>query len=149
MAAKLHPLIAAMRKCRNAAGLVRPSAIRRLAQQIAEKFQPEKIILFGSYAYGTPDEGSDVDILVVMPAKNESSQRGRIRKVLDCYFPLDLIVRTPENLRWRLEEGDWFLLEIMERGKVLYEKTNRRVGAKSRKRLPRRDSSVRRPPSST
>jgi predicted nucleotidyltransferase len=124
MPAKLHPILAARKKCRNAVGLVRPSTIHKLAQEITEKFRPEKIILFGSYAYGEPDEGSDVDLLVVMPAKNESSQTSRIRNAIEYYFPLDLIVRTPETLRWRLEEGDWFLQEIMERGKVLYEKTS-------------------------
>lgn len=124
MPAKLHPIIAARKKCRNASGLVRPFVIRRLAWEIAEKFQPEKIILFGSYAYGKPDEDRDVDILVVMPAKNESTQTSRIRNAMEYYFPLDLIVRTPETLRWRLEEGDWFLRDIMETGKVLYDKAN-------------------------
>jgi uncharacterized protein len=138
MATKLHPILAARKRCRNAAGLVRPSAIRKLAQEIAEKFQPNKIMLFGSYAYGEPDEGSDVDIFVVMPAKNERTQRTRIRNAVDYHFPLDLIVRTPETLQWRLEEGDWFFMEIMERGKVLYEKNDRRVGTKGRTRSPRR-----------
>src|SRR5438128_11714064 len=122
MPAKLHPILAARKKCRNNAGLVRPSAIRQLAQQISERFQPDRIILFGSYAYGEPEEDSDVDMLVIMPAKNESSQRRRIRSAIEYHFPLDLIVRTPETLRWRLEEGDWFLQEIVERGKVLYER---------------------------
>ena len=54
------------------------SAIRRYARQIAEKFDPDKIILFGSYAYGQPHEWSDVDILVVMPAYNQISKAIRI-----------------------------------------------------------------------
>src|SRR5258708_2824606 len=83
------------------------SAIRKLAREIAERFQPEKIILFGSYAYGRPHADSDVALLVVMPAWNEISKAGRIACAVDPPFPLDLIVRTPENLRWRLEEGDW------------------------------------------
>ena len=45
--------------------------IRDYARRVAERFQPEKIILFGSYAYGTPHEDSDVDILVVMPCRNQ------------------------------------------------------------------------------
>ena len=49
--------------------------IRDYARRVAERFQPEKIILFGSYAYGTPHEDSDVDILVVMPAHEISSIR--------------------------------------------------------------------------
>src|SRR5262245_9781947 len=112
--------------------------IRRFARQVAERFQPEKIILFGSHAYGTPHTDSDVDILVIMPARNELDQAVRIRLNVDYNFPLDLLVRTPKNLSWRLAEGDLFLSEIMARGKVLYEKSDPRVGAKGRGRLPRR-----------
>jgi predicted nucleotidyltransferase len=100
--------------------------IRRFARQVAERFDPEQIILFGSHAYGTPDEGSDVDILVVMPARNELSQATRIRLAVERCFPMDLIVRTPENLRRRLEEGDWFLREIVSRGKVLFPRPRRK-----------------------
>ena len=96
------------------------SAIQRLAREIADKFQPDKIILFGSYAYGKPHQDSDVDLLVVMPARNETSKACRIRLAVHHPFPLDLIVRTPENLQWRLAEEDWFLREVVEKGKVLY-----------------------------
>ena len=114
--------------------------IRRFARQVAEHFQPDKIILFGSYAYGTPHADSDVDILVVMPARNQIDQACRIDDAIDPPFPLDLIVRTPKNLAWRLAEGDWFLREITAKGKVLYEKDDGRVGKQGRGRLP-----VRRP----
>src|SRR5579864_2292973 len=107
--------------------------IRRLARQIAEKFRPNKIILFGSYAYGEPGPDSDVDIMVVMRAANETTQAIRILRGIEHLFPMDLIVRTPKNLRWRLKEGDWFLREIVEKGKVLYEKTNPRMGGKGRR----------------
>jgi predicted nucleotidyltransferase len=103
-------------------------AIRRFARQVAERFQPDKIILFGSYAYGTPNEDSDVDILVIMPARNQGSKAGRIRWEVPAPFPMDLIVRTPENLRWRLAEGDSFHTEIVSKGKVLYEKTDQGMG---------------------
>src|SRR5713226_3635322 len=96
--------------------------IRRFARQVAERFQPDKIILFGSYAYGTPHDDSDVDILVVMPARNDNNQAIKIRLAIEAPFPMDLIVRTPKELHWRLEEGDWFLREIVSSGKVLYEK---------------------------
>jgi predicted nucleotidyltransferase len=108
------------------------SAIRRFARRLAERFKPEKIVLFGSHAYGRPHEGSDVDILVVMPTRNELDQAAKISVTLDPPFPLDLIVRTPHNMQWRLAEGDWFLREITSKGKVLYEAPHRRVGAKSR-----------------
>jgi predicted nucleotidyltransferase len=109
--------------------------IRRYARQVAEQFHPDKIILFGSYAYGRPHADSDVDILVVMPADNQIDQAVRIDRKVDPPFALDLIVRTPTNLAWRLREGDSFLREIVSKGQVLYEKTNGRVGAKGRGRL--------------
>ena len=114
--------------------------IRRFARQVAERFQPDRIILFGSHAYGAPHADSDVDILVVMPARNQIDQACRIDDAFDPPFPLDLIVRTPKNLAWRLAEGDSFLREIMAKGKVLYEKDDGRVGGQGRERL-----SVRRP----
>src|SRR5438876_11197052 len=105
--------------------------IRRFARQVAEKFQPDKIILFGSYAYGTPHEDSDVDILVIMPARNQLDMAVRISLTIDPPFPLDIIVRTPKNMKWRLEERESFLTEVMSKGKVLYEKDNAGVGAKN------------------
>src|SRR5258708_29701160 len=110
--------------------------IRRFARDVAERFQPEKIILFGSYAYGQPHADSDVDILVVMPARNELDQAVRIRLTVDYNFPFDLLVRTPKNLAWRLAEGDSFLRAIVSKGKVLYEKADSGVGPQSRGGLP-------------
>jgi predicted nucleotidyltransferase len=104
-------------KVRNARGLVYRSVIRRLARHLAECFQPDRIILFGSYAYGHPTPHSDVDVFVVMKARNEIDQALRIEQALDPPFGLDVIVRTPRNLRWRLAEGDWFLRAVMDQGK--------------------------------
>src|SRR4051812_20581320 len=72
--------------------------IRRVARAVAERFPPEKIILFGSYAYGTPHEDSDVDILVVLPARNQLDMAVRISLAIDPPFPLGIIVRTPKNM---------------------------------------------------
>src|SRR5712692_5979806 len=95
--------------------------IRRFARQVAERFHPDKIILFGSYAYGTPHADSDVDILVIMPARNQLDQAVKIELACDPPFPLDIIVRTPKNIAWRLEMGDSFLRDILTKGRVLYE----------------------------
>src|SRR5947209_6733670 len=110
--------------------------IRRYARAIAERFQPDKIILFGSYAYRTPHADSDVDLLVVMPTWNQISQAVQIRWALAAPFPMDLIVRTPKEMKWRLEDGESFTTEIVSKGKVLYEKGDTGVGAKGRGRLP-------------
>ena len=114
------------------------SAIRRFARRIAERFHPEKIILFGSFAYGTPHEWSDVDLLVVMPAREELTKAARIQLAFERVFPLDVLVRTPQHLRRRLAEGDSFLSEIMAKGIVVYEKHDAVVGAKSGRRSTRR-----------
>lgn len=96
--------------------------IQEFADKVARRFRPERIILFGSYAYGKPTPDSDVDLLVVMPCKRRPlDQALQIRLTLNARFPLDLIVRTPTELRRRLAGGDFFLREIIERGKVLHE----------------------------
>src|SRR3954470_19232548 len=93
------------------------AAIRRFARRIAEKFQPEKIILFGSYAYGTPHEESDVDLLVIMPTRHTITQAIRIDNAFDAPFSLDLIVRTPKQIERGLQPDDCdrFLREIVEK----------------------------------
>jgi predicted nucleotidyltransferase len=117
------------------------TAIRLFARRIAERFRPDKIVLFGSYAYGRPHQDSDVDLLVVMAAADETNQAIRITLAFERPFPLDLIVRTPENLRRRLADGNWFLREVMEKGKVLYEKGNCAVDRKGRRGFQRRPNS--------
>lgn len=106
--------------------------IEEFARRIADEFHPERIILFGSYAYGTPTQDSDVDLLVVMPVEGQAVHKAiEIRLALDAPFPLDLLVRDPDLLRQRLEWGDFFLREVIEKGETLYESADRGVGAKS------------------
>ena len=114
------------------------AAIRRFARRIAEHFDPDTIILFGSFAYGTPHEWSDVDLLVVMPAREELTKAARIQLAFEPVFPLDLLVRTPQRLRRYLREGNSFLQEIVGKGIILYEKRNSRVGPQGGGRLGRR-----------
>lgn len=120
------------------------SVIRRYARLIAERFRPEKIILFGSFAYGTPRVDSDVDLLVVMPCANHVTQAVRIQLALHAPFPMDLLVRTPEKLQRGLEECDWFLREVVEKGKILYEAKNGPVGTQGRIRSRSRRTACRR-----
>lgn len=105
------------------------SQIQAFSQQIAEKFQPERIILFGSYASGQPTEDSDVDLLVILPFQELPVQKAiAIRQQIKAPFPLDLIARTPEQIQQRLEMGDFFIQDIMKNGRVLYEANHARVG---------------------
>src|SRR5437879_2755415 len=104
------------------------AAIRRFARQIAERFHPDKIILFGSYAYGTPHAESDVDLLVIMPAYDVVALEIRIGLALDRPFSHDIVVRTPRQVERGLKQNNWFLREVIEKGKVLYDARNGPVG---------------------
>ena len=100
--------------------------IQSVCDDIVREFAPVQVMLFGSYAYGTPTETSDVDLLVVMPvAKSETRrQEIEIRERLARPFHLHVLVHSPENLAYRLAYNDWFLQEITEKGEVLYETAN-------------------------
>ena len=108
------------------------TAIKRFARTIAERFHPQKIILFGSYAYGKPHNESDVDMLVVMPASDVVNMAIRISLAFEHPFSLDLLVRTPGQIERGVRDDDWFLREIVEKGKILYEAKNSDIGAKGR-----------------
>lgn len=96
--------------------------IKNICARIAEKYQPEKIILFGSHAYGTPTPESDADLLVVMADDGKPLElSSQIRLALELYAPVDLHVRTVADVEKRLREGDMFIREIVGRGKVIYE----------------------------
>ncbi len=102
--------------------MVSMEQIEEFGRRIGEQFKPERVILFGSYAYGTPTPDSDVDLLVIMPCtKKPAHHAAEIRLALSAGFPLDLVVREPETLEARVALGDPFLSEIKEKGKVLYE----------------------------
>jgi predicted nucleotidyltransferase len=107
----------------------RNAHIKKLCGQIAREFKPEKIILFGSQAYGEPTAESDIDLLVVMPYKGSPfRQAGEIlKRVIPRVgvLPIDLIVRTPKQVEERLAIGDQFINEILGRGKVMYEAADR------------------------
>ena len=102
-------------------------AINAVARRIAEKFDPEQIVLFGSYAYGKPHPYSDVDLLVVMKtqARARVKQLEIARALSPHQFGMDILVRSPQQLKERLAMGDYFLREILTKGKILYERHNR------------------------
>ncbi|MBL7161811.1 MAG: nucleotidyltransferase domain-containing protein [Anaerolineales bacterium] len=100
--------------------------IKDIARLIAEKFDPDKIILFGSYAYGNPEPWSDVDLLVVMDTPKDD-----IEAALEIYhalpprsFGMDVLVRSEAEIDRRIAIDDWFLEEITTQGKVLYARDN-------------------------
>jgi predicted nucleotidyltransferase len=102
--------------------MVNKHSIREFAEKIAARYSPEKIILFGSQARGTETEESDVDLLVIMDFDGRSIRKAsEIRSSIDYHFPLDLLVRRASDISWRIQEGDYFLQDIMKEGVVLYE----------------------------
>lgn len=102
--------------------LIGIDSIRQLAAQIVQEFHPERVVLFGSYAYGTPTTDSDVDLLVVMPCEGKETRKAiEILHTVNPKIPVDLLVRTPEHLQQRLAWNDFFLQEVMEKGQILYE----------------------------
>ena len=98
--------------------------IRRLCDAIAQEFHPEKIVLFGSYAYGEPRPDSDVDLLVVMPFEGSPFRQAAmiLSHVVHTVgvLPMDLLVRTAEQVQERLHMGDSFMRDIIEHGKMMY-----------------------------
>lgn len=105
--------------------MVAMKQIEEFGRQIGRQFQPQRVILFGSYIHGLANEDSDVDLLVIGNFQGRNvDQSVRIRMKLRPKFPVDLLVRTPEKVQQRLEMGDSFMQKILQEGKVLYEADN-------------------------
>ena len=102
--------------------LVSRKLVQSYCDAVAREFSPQKIILFGSYAYGRPTLDSDVDLLVILPFRgNDVAKAIQIRSRFDTPFPMDLLVRKPEFIATRLRERDMFVEEVMNQGRVMYE----------------------------
>lgn len=108
--------------------MVSASRIHQYVREVVRRFEPERVVLFGSHASGTTHTESDVDLLVVMRHRGPAvEQAARIRRSIRAGFPLDIIVRSPEAIQKRLNLGDGFIREILEKGKVLHESHHSRV----------------------
>lgn len=98
--------------------------VRHIRQKLIKEYKPEKIILFGSRAYGRPTQESDFDVFIVK--RTRRNPLDRIRDVSRIFglrdFSLDVIVRTPTELQRRIQEGSFFYKDIVTKGRVLYEK---------------------------
>ena len=93
---------------------------------MASRIHPEEIILFGSYAYGKPTWDSDVDLLLII---KEGTRKSRQKALIEAStaldprpFPVDLLVKSYSQIKSRIAQGDFFLQEIMENGKSLYQR---------------------------
>jgi len=98
--------------------------IKKWCEIVAHEFRPEQIIVFGSYAGGTPTEDSDVDVLVVMPlarGHRDVQQAAAIRQRVPAPFPMDVLVRSPQQIARRLALGDGFISSVLRDGQTMYE----------------------------
>ncbi len=97
--------------------------IQNITDQINNKFHPDKIILFGSHANGNFNSDSDVDLLVVMDFAGSARQQAvKILTNIEYSIPLDLVIRSNKQILERIEMGDFFIKDIIETGKIVYEK---------------------------
>ncbi len=96
-----------------------------IVDRIKKNYRPQKIILFGSYAYGQPHRDSDIDLMVVKETSERPIDRrvnvSRIVSDPKRLVPFGVIVLTPQELSDRLNRGDQFIAEIIKNGRILYE----------------------------
>jgi predicted nucleotidyltransferase len=128
--------------------MVTRQQIRHLTDEIARQFKPQRIILFGSYAYGKPNDDSDVDLLVIIGRGSTLQKEFEIRQAIHAPFALDVLVKTRAEVQRRLAWNDFFLREVDQKGKLLYEATDATVGGQSRGRLSNRSARTSRPKAS-
>ena len=114
--------------CRGSGGIMASNEVREVIQGIVDKllagYAPQKVILFGSYAYGSPRPDSDIDLLIIKKTGERFIDRWvTVRRLLSDpgrTVPLETLVLTPQEVSNRLAVGDQFLAEILEKGEVLY-----------------------------
>lgn len=126
--------------------LVPRELLRAITRRIVENVHPEKVILFGSYAYGEPTLDSDIDLFVIKRSKKRPVDRAD--EISDLFprrgFGMDILVRTPSEVRERIRLGDSFIKDITEKGHVLYDRKHTaisRLGRKSRNGFQKRTRS--------
>lgn len=108
--------------------MISESAIQEAVARIVRDFQPERVILFGSYAYGVPTPDSDLDLLVILPFSGKPLRQSvAILERIDGKFPVDVLARRPDDTARRYAEGDPLIREALDRGRVLYERTREGV----------------------
>jgi predicted nucleotidyltransferase len=118
-----------MVRSRYTTDMISREEIQAFVDEVVRLFRPAAVILFGSHAYGQPTKDSDVDLMIVMPHRGPSAAAAtQIRLAVPRSFPLDLIVRSPTEVRRRLRMGDQFLRDVTSNGIILHESSRARVG---------------------
>ena len=104
--------------------------IPELREKIVKELDPEKIILFGSYAWGTPNDDSDVDLFIVKSSdiSRRECQTELRKKLFGSDIPMDLLVYTPEEINESINETcNLFIEDIVRNGKIIYEKSKETI----------------------
>lgn len=97
--------------------------INKIKRKIVQKYRPEKIIIFGSFARREPTKDSDLDLFIIKKSRKDPIQRSyEVRRMIEPIFPLDLLIFTPQEVKKRLKLGDFFIKQIINQGELLYEK---------------------------
>lgn len=102
--------------------MIKQKEIQNVVKRIAENYRPEKIYLFGSFAWGKPNKDSDVDLFIIKNTEARHLDRDKtVRRIINRELPADLLIYTPQETQRRLGLGDFFIKNILQKGKVLYE----------------------------
>lgn len=98
--------------------------LQQITRKIAQQFDPDQIILFGSRAWGKPTTDSDADLLVIKSVQQSTRELARQidGAIFPRPFPIDIIVSTPQQIKHRQALGDFFITDILTKGKILYDK---------------------------
>lgn len=98
--------------------------IKNIIKGLVEEYQPERIILFGSYIWGRPKKGSDIDLFIIKKGVGKQRHIERLWDIVglvDCRkMGVDLLVYTPREVRERLKLEDPFIKKVIEKGEVIY-----------------------------
>jgi len=98
-----------------------PKEIAKIVDQIKRRYKPEKIILYGSYAQGKQTRDSDIDMLIIKKTKKRFIERiSDVLLLCDYDIPIEPIVYTPQEVAARIKLGDFFIVDIIRKGKVIY-----------------------------
>jgi len=98
--------------------------IQKILDKLVTGYAPQKVILYGSYAYGRPDQDSDIDLLIIKETTERFIDRWvTVQQILTGThpsIPVETLVLTPQEMEKRLAIGDQFVEEIINKGEVLY-----------------------------
>ncbi len=102
----------------------RKKLIRQIVEKIKTEYLPQKIIIFGSYAWGNPTKDSDLDLFIIKDVNEKHKERAlKVRRILgeeNGIVAMDILVYTPEELSKRIEIGDSFISKILKKGEIVY-----------------------------